>query len=71
MTTFVAACTASTRHSTPDKQLDGDLRFNNDFRSLYSSVLDQWMDMSPDADRKRHVRPVRRDHQEAGRCVVV
>ena len=31
----------------PDKQLDGDLHFNNDFRSLYSSVLDQWMDMSP------------------------
>ncbi len=31
----------------PDKQLDGDLHFNNDFRSLYSSILDQWMNMSP------------------------
>ncbi len=31
----------------PDRQLDGDLRFNNDFRGLYSSVLDQWLQMSP------------------------
>ena len=31
----------------PDKQLDGDLRFNNDFRGLYSSVLDQWLRISP------------------------
>ena len=30
-----------------EKQLDGDLRFNNDFRGLYSSVLDQWLKISP------------------------
>ena len=31
----------------PDQQLDGDLHFNNDFRSLYSTVLDQWLHLSP------------------------
>ena len=32
---------------SPSKQLNGDLHFNNDFRSLYSSVLDQWLDINP------------------------
>jgi uncharacterized protein (DUF1501 family) len=31
----------------PSKQLNGDLSFNNDFRSLYSSVLDQWLGIDP------------------------
>ena len=31
----------------PSKQLNGDLHFNNDFRSLYSSVLDQWFGINP------------------------
>ena len=25
--------------------LEGDLRFNNDFRSTYSTVLEQWLDL--------------------------
>ena len=31
----------------PSEQLNGDLHFNNDFRSLYSSVLDQWFRINP------------------------
>ena len=31
----------------PSQQLNGDLHFNNDFRSLYSSVLDQWLHINP------------------------
>ena len=31
----------------PSQQLNGDLQFNNDFRSLYSSVLDQWLNINP------------------------
>ena len=31
----------------PDKQLDGDLRFNYDYRGLYSSILDQWLGLDP------------------------
>ena len=31
----------------PSEQLNGDLHFNNDFRSLYSSVLDQWFGINP------------------------
>ena len=27
----------------PEDQLEGDLRFNNDFRSTYSTILDQWL----------------------------
>ena len=27
----------------PEKQLDGDLRYNYDYRGLYSSILDQWL----------------------------
>ena len=27
----------------PEKQVEGDLQFNYDFRGLYSSVLDQWL----------------------------
>ena len=30
-----------------EDQLDGDLQFNNDFRSTYSTVLDQWLGMDP------------------------
>ena len=26
-----------------DKLLEGDLHFNNDFRGLYSTLLEQWM----------------------------
>lgn len=32
----------------PEDQLSGDLRFNNDFRSLYSTVLDDWLGIAPD-----------------------
>ena len=28
-------------------QLNGDLRFNNDFRSTYSTILDQWLGIEP------------------------
>jgi uncharacterized protein (DUF1501 family) len=28
-------------------QLEGDLRFNNDFRSTYSTLLDQWLGLEP------------------------
>ena len=31
----------------PEKQLDGDLQFNCDFRGLYSSILDQWLELDP------------------------
>ena len=27
----------------PEKLLEGDLHFNNDFRGLYSTLLEQWM----------------------------
>ena len=27
----------------PEKQADGDLQFNYDFRGLYSTLLEQWM----------------------------
>ena len=29
----------------PDKQLNGDLHFTKDFRSLYTSILEQWFDL--------------------------
>ena len=32
----------------PEKQLSGDLQANHDFRSLYSTVLDQWVGVNPD-----------------------
>ena len=32
----------------PEKQLNGDLHFNHDFRSIYSTVLEQWMGVNPD-----------------------
>ncbi|MDA0232643.1 MAG: DUF1501 domain-containing protein [Chloroflexi bacterium] len=32
----------------PERQLSGDLQFNNDFRSLYSTVLDDWMGIAPE-----------------------
>jgi uncharacterized protein (DUF1501 family) len=28
-----------------DRQLEGDLHFNNDFRSTYSTILEQWLDI--------------------------
>ena len=33
-------------------QIDGDLRFNYDYRGLYSSILDQWLglDAAPIVD---------------------
>ena len=30
------------------EQLNGDLRPNNDFRSTYSAILDNWMGLDPD-----------------------
>ena len=32
----------------PEKQLNGDLQANHDFRSLYAIVLDQWLGVNPD-----------------------
>ena len=32
----------------PSDQLSGDMHFNNDFRSLYSSILDDWFNIQPD-----------------------
>jgi uncharacterized protein (DUF1501 family) len=29
----------------PEKQLEGDLRFNNDFRHTYATILERWLDM--------------------------
>ncbi|MEE2840957.1 MAG: DUF1501 domain-containing protein [Chloroflexota bacterium] len=31
------------------EQLEGDMRFNNDFRGIYATVLDQWMGINPQA----------------------
>ena len=31
------------------EQLEGDMRFNNDFRGIYATVLDQWMGINPRA----------------------
>ena len=31
----------------PDKQLDGDLQFNYDYRGMYSSILEQWLGLDP------------------------
>ena len=30
-----------------EDQLDGDLHFNNDFRSTYSTIVDQWLGLDP------------------------
>ena len=30
-----------------DKQLEGDLQFNNDFRSTYSTILERWLGLDP------------------------
>ena len=30
-----------------EDQLEGDLHFNNDFRSTYSTILDQWLGLDP------------------------
>ena len=32
----------------PADQLSGDMHFNNDFRSIYSTVLDDWLGIQPD-----------------------
>ena len=32
----------------PEKQLNGDLYFNHDFRSIYATILEQWMGVNPD-----------------------
>ena len=29
----------------PEAQLDGDLRFNNDFRHTYATILERWLDI--------------------------
>ena len=31
----------------PNEQVEGDMRFNNDFRSTYATLLDQWMGVDP------------------------
>jgi len=31
----------------PDQLLEGDLHYNNDFRGLYSTLLEQWMGLDP------------------------
>ena len=33
----------------PDKLLEGDLHYNNDFRSLYSTLAGKWMGLDPNA----------------------
>lgn len=30
-----------------DKQVEGDMAFSNDFRSTYSTLMDQWMELDP------------------------
>ena len=32
----------------PSKQLSGDLQYNNDFRSIYSTILDRHFNLAPD-----------------------
>jgi uncharacterized protein (DUF1501 family) len=32
----------------PDKQLEGDLQFNNDFRSTYATILERWLSIEAD-----------------------
>ena len=29
------------------EQVEGDMRFNNDFRSTYATLLDQWLNVDP------------------------
>ena len=31
----------------PDRQLEGDMEFNYDYRGLYSSLLEQWLGLDP------------------------
>ena len=33
----------------PDKLLEGDLHYNNDFRSVYSTLIDKWLGLDPNA----------------------
>ena len=39
-----------------NKLVQGDLNPNMDFRSIYSTILDKWMQPEPGADRERHLR---------------
>ena len=32
----------------PEDQISGDMRFNNDFRSLYSTILEGWFGIAPE-----------------------
>ena len=31
----------------PEDQVEGDMRFNNDFRGIYATLLDRWMGVDP------------------------
>ena len=31
----------------PEDQTEGDMRFNNDFRSTYATLLDRWLKIDP------------------------
>ena len=33
---------------SPNKQVSGDMGYNNDFRSTYSSILDDWLNVQPE-----------------------
>jgi uncharacterized protein (DUF1501 family) len=33
---------------SPTKQVSGDMAYNNDFRSTYSSILDDWLNVHPE-----------------------
>ncbi len=35
-------------------QLEGDLHFNNDFRSIYSTIAERWLDVDPDTVSNGH-----------------
>jgi uncharacterized protein (DUF1501 family) len=34
--------------------LEGDLHFNNDFRSIYSTIAERWLDVDPDTVSNGH-----------------
>ena len=44
------------RRWRPSKLVQGDLNPNMDFRSIYSTILDKWLQPEPGADRQRHLR---------------
>ena len=41
-----------------EDQLDGDLHFNNDFRSTYSTILERWLGLEAGAHSQRELRAV-------------